>query len=73
MPDEEMFTVNPVVLNTSIENIVSLPGVRVKCDLCGEEIMNEREVEENGSTLCRACAGSGYYQIALPITLAVSK
>ena len=72
MPDEEMFTVNPVVLSTSIKSIVSLSGVRVNCDLCGEEIMNEREVEENGLTLCRACAGSGYYQITLPITLAVS-
>lgn len=62
MPDEEMFTVAPVVLSTPIEAIISRPGVRVNCDLCGEEIMNEREIHREGLTLCRACAYGGYYQ-----------
>lgn len=62
MPDEEMFTVTPVVLNTPIEAIVSRPGVRVNCDVCGEEIINEREIHREGLTLCRACAYGGYYQ-----------
>lgn len=62
MPDEEMLTVREVFLNTSIEQIVSRPGLRVNCDVCGEEIMNEREVIRNNLTLCRACAGYGYYQ-----------
>jgi formylmethanofuran dehydrogenase subunit E len=61
MPEEEMFTVTPVALNTPIETIISRPGLRVKCDHCGEEIMNEREVKQNGLTLCLACAGAGYY------------
>ena len=62
MPDEEMFTVTRVGLATSIEAILSRPCLRVNCDVCGEEIMNEREVEQNGLTLCRACAHGGYYQ-----------
>jgi formylmethanofuran dehydrogenase subunit E len=62
MPDEEMFTVQEVLLTTPIEQIVSRPGVRVNCDICGEEIMNEREVFRNGLTLCRTCAEGGYYQ-----------
>ncbi len=61
MPDDEMFTVNEVQLVTPIEAIVSRPGVRVDCDVCGEEIMNEREVHQNGLSLCRACAHEGYY------------
>ncbi len=65
MPDEEMFTVTPVVLKTPIAAIVSRPGMRVNCDLCGEEIMNEREVKQNGLTLCRACAAQAYYQLTL--------
>lgn len=60
MPDEEMFTVTDVTLTTPIEAIVSRPGVRVNCDVCGEEIMNEREVKQNGLTLCRPCAHGGY-------------
>jgi formylmethanofuran dehydrogenase subunit E len=63
MPDEEMFTVTEVKLATSIEAIISRPGMRVNCDVCGEEIMNEREVHQNGMTLCQPCAHGGYYQI----------
>jgi len=62
MPDEEMMTVTEVSLKTPIEQIVSRPGLRVNCDVCGEEIMNEREVIYNGLKLCRACSGYGYYQ-----------
>lgn len=62
MPDDEMFTFTTVVLNTYIEDIISRPGLRVNCSLCGEEIINEREVHRNGLTLCRACAGDKYYQ-----------
>lgn len=62
MPDDEMFTLQEVILSTPVEQIMSRPGVRVNCDLCGEEIMNEREVQKDGLTLCRACAGEGYYQ-----------
>ena len=44
-----------------------LPGwldrrrVRVTCDSCGEGITYEREVRVGGRTLCRPCAGEGYY------------
>jgi formylmethanofuran dehydrogenase subunit E len=62
MPDEEMLMVQDVLLNTPIEQLVSRPGVRVNCDVCGEEIMNEREVHQHGLTLCRTCAEGGYYQ-----------
>ncbi len=65
MPDEGMLTIQEVLLKTPIERIVSRPGLRVNCDVCGEEIMNEREILRNGLTLCRACAEGGYYQPAL--------
>ena len=62
MPDHEMFTVMPVDLYIPVDVILSRPGVRVNCDLCGEEIMNEREIKRNGLTLCKPCDGVGYYQ-----------
>ncbi|MBE0672553.1 MAG: TraR/DksA C4-type zinc finger protein [Anaerolineales bacterium] len=64
MPDEEMFTFIEIELVTSVEKIVSRPGVRVCCDICGEEIMNEREVKHEGLTLCRACSSPAYYQVS---------
>ena len=62
MPDDEMLNIQEVMLNVSLERILSRPGVRVNCDLCGEEIMNEREVHQNELTLCPSCAHGGYYQ-----------
>lgn len=61
MPDVELVTLQPVTLTTPIEAIVSRPGVRVNCDQCGEEIMNERELLVEGQARCRTCAGHGYY------------
>ena len=67
MPAEEMFTINEVQLATSLESIVSRPGIRVNCDVCNEEIMNEREVKQDGLNLCRACAGNSYYHVPVCI------
>jgi formylmethanofuran dehydrogenase subunit E len=63
MPDIEMLTIQEVVLTTSVSEIVSRPGMRVNCDVCGEEIMNEREILRGGTTLCRTCAEGGYYEL----------
>jgi formylmethanofuran dehydrogenase subunit E len=68
MPDDVMFTVTEVHLATSIAEIVSRPGVRVNCDGCGEEIMNEREIKKDGLTLCRACAEAPYYRLPVSIS-----
>ena len=62
MPDHELLSVELVRLTTPIETIVSRAGVRVNCEACGEEIINEREVEREGTLLCRACAGQAYCQ-----------
>lgn len=64
MPDDELLTVLPVCLTTPVAQIVSRPIVRTNCDRCGEEIINEREMESGGATLCRGCAGPSYYEPA---------
>lgn len=61
MPLEQLFSVRPVRLLSPIEAIVSQSGVRSDCQACGEEIINDRQVVLEGRTLCRACAGLGYY------------
>ena len=61
IPDELLFSWQSVELLTSIEVIFSKPGVRTACQVCGEEIMNEREVIRDRQTLCRSCAGFSYY------------
>jgi formylmethanofuran dehydrogenase subunit E len=61
IPDELLFSWQSVKLLTSIEAIFSKPGVRTDCQLCGEEIINERELVRAGKVLCRSCAGFSYY------------
>jgi formylmethanofuran dehydrogenase subunit E len=63
MPETELLDLQPVLLTVSLEKLLSKEGHRVSCELCGEEIINEREVIQNGQTLCRTCAGEGYYRI----------
>jgi formylmethanofuran dehydrogenase subunit E len=70
MPENELLSFQEVYLNKPVEDLVSRPGVRVNCELCGEEIINEREVNREGMFLCRACSGAAYYQVA-PIELQI--
>jgi formylmethanofuran dehydrogenase subunit E len=62
IPDQDLFVVKPVTLNFSLDRLISAPGRRVNCDVCGEEIINEREVKHEGMTLCLACTGQQYYE-----------
>lgn len=64
MPDDQLLSIQDVYLNTPIESLISRPGVRVNCELCGEEIINQREAMRDGMTLCKACIGTAYYQVA---------
>lgn len=63
IPDEKLLTIQEVVLDVSVAEILSKDGYRVTCELCGEEIINEREVRREGLTLCRPCAGERYYRL----------
>jgi formylmethanofuran dehydrogenase subunit E len=69
MPACELLAVQAVQLKTPLAWLVSKPGLKVICDACGEEIMNEREIVHDGQILCRACAGRGYYDTFEPVVL----
>jgi formylmethanofuran dehydrogenase subunit E len=66
MPDEELLVIEPVHLTVSLEALISQPGLRVVCQQCGEEIINGREVVQDGVLLCCACAGQRYYRVCHP-------
>jgi len=63
MPDEKLFVLQDVELLQTLASIISQPGIRTKCEHCGEEIINEREVKSKDTILCRACAGEAYYTV----------
>jgi formylmethanofuran dehydrogenase subunit E len=69
MPDQKLFSAMPVVLGKSIEELISRPGIRTNCTVCGEEIINQREVVVDGQPLCVSCAHGGYYAAAVSLPL----
>ena len=64
MPALELLKIQPVVLKTPLEDLLSRPGLRARCEICDEEIINKREIVAAGQILCRACAGFSYYDLS---------
>ena len=64
MPADELLLVQSVQLKTPIEQILSRADRKAICEICREEILNEREIICEGMVLCRACAGEAYYMPA---------
>lgn len=61
MPVDDLLCWREVRLSVDMQALISRPGVRVNCALCGEEILNEREIVVDGRAVCRACADGAYY------------
>lgn len=61
MSDDELLDAQEVTLAFPLETLLGKDGYRVNCQLCGEEILNRREIFKNGLTMCGTCAGQGYY------------
>jgi len=70
MPIAELLVAQPVILQVSVESLVSHAGARAVCAECGEEIVNERELSVAGRVLCRPCAVGGYYRAAAEVAAA---
>lgn len=59
--DQSFFVEQEVELHLNLDALISRPGIRVNCVRCGEEILNEREVYNDGQAVCRSCAGERYW------------
>jgi len=60
--DEELFRIEPVKVNLSPEDLPGKPLRRATCEVCGESVMDGRDLLVNEKTLCKACAQGGYYE-----------
>ncbi len=62
MSDEELFDVMEVRVRMRPEDMPGRPSRRVVCEACREQVQDGRERYREGRTLCRPCAGKGYYE-----------
>lgn len=61
MPVEELLQARWVTLAIPIQEVISEPKGRAICEICGEEIINHREVITEGRPHCPRCAGAESY------------
>jgi formylmethanofuran dehydrogenase subunit E len=61
MSDEELFRIEWVRVTLAPEELPGYKASRPLCAQCGEPISFRREVVRGDRTVCRACAGEGYY------------
>ena len=62
IPDELLFLWQWVELTIPVKEVVGQAGKRVMCEICGEEIINQREVIHEGTIMCKSCAGKSYFR-----------
>lgn len=63
IPDDFLFCWQRVELTVPVKQIVGQAGKRASCEICGEEIINQREVMHEGTTFCKSCAGYSYFRL----------
>jgi formylmethanofuran dehydrogenase subunit E len=64
LPDADLFSEEWVAVPIHPREMPGYKSARITCELCGEGINYDREVNRDGKTLCEACASpeSRYYQ-----------
>jgi len=62
IPESELVTLQEVTVKIPETDLPGPPREKAVCAACGERIVDGRQVNKGGQTLCRACAGDSYYQ-----------
>jgi iron complex transport system ATP-binding protein len=62
IPESELVTLEEVTVDIPENDLPGTPKDRAVCAVCGERVMDGREVNKDGKVLCRACAHGSYYQ-----------
>ncbi|MEO8391464.1 MAG: FmdE family protein [Chloroflexota bacterium] len=72
MPLTELFQATEVTLNLSLKAVISQAGLRVTCSVCGEEILNAREIRVGDQIVCQSCGEESYWSAARDIANSIS-
>jgi iron complex transport system ATP-binding protein len=59
---EEMLNIQEVAISIPETDLPGFPKKKTNCAICGERVMDGREVVRDGQELCRACANGKYYR-----------
>jgi formylmethanofuran dehydrogenase subunit E len=62
IPDERLIKLQDVQVIISKYDMPGFPLKTAVCSVCGEQIMDGRDVDRKGTILCRGCAEGTYYR-----------
>ena len=68
MPDSVLFRVQQVRVSISEFDLPGPTARKVSCSRCGQVVRDHREVMDNGSFLCRPCAGGSYFSNSVEVS-----
>jgi formylmethanofuran dehydrogenase subunit E len=60
--DDELFTIEEVIVEIKPEERPGFPSRKVTCSQCGEEVMDGEELVIDGTPTCKNCASDSYYE-----------
>jgi len=67
LPDSELFRIQHGRVELGPGELPGFPVRAVPCAICGETVMDMRDLERDGRILCQPCAqGSSYFSESLP-------
>ncbi len=61
IPEEELFKIEEVYVEIPEEDLPGFPKFKAVCNICGEQILDKRELTINGDKVCHSCANKPYY------------
>ena len=65
-PEEELFQIQNVTVHIPPEDMPGFPTSKNICSVCGEQIMDKKEVIIDGKAQCKNCGKGSYYTIITP-------
>lgn len=63
LKNEDIFVAKKITIDLKAEDMPGKPLGATVCDICGEEVIDLREVLVDGKVLCKNCANGSYYKL----------
>lgn len=63
IPEDEILKIEHVKVEIPKEDAPGLPNRKVFCEMCGEQVIDNRVVTKDGIKLCRNCYKGSYYTV----------
>jgi formylmethanofuran dehydrogenase subunit E len=62
--ESDLLRIRKVTVAIPDEDLPGFPRSRVNCSICGEQVLDSKEVVADGKPVCRSCASGAYYKMA---------